>query len=117
VSAAAAALVCLLVAGCAGRAPESRPLHLQTVAVGEATRAAVVPDPEYKISARLKPVLELRGGGILRFDSPHLTPDSAYFAEPPSALLPGRHDRIRGTLRASVCKKAEAVCRSVRMEI
>lgn len=73
--------------------------------------------PDLKVSARLKPALELPDGTVLRFDASDLTPDSAYFAVPPTARLSGRHPRVRGTLRASVCGVNELVCRSVSLRL
>ena len=40
----------------------------------------LVAAPGVRINARLKPAIELDDGTVLRFDSPSLTPDSAYFA-------------------------------------
>ncbi|HSB54986.1 MAG TPA: hypothetical protein VLD58_11540 [Gemmatimonadales bacterium] len=74
--------------------------------------------PGWKINARVKPVLESADGALLRFDAPRLTPDSAYFAEPPAVFVPARDGRpLRGTLRASVCAAGEAVCRLVTMRV
>ena len=117
-----AALILALVAACArGRAstPDAaRPLVLRTAPAGDSLRLWLAAAPGWKINARVKPVLESGDGALLRFDTPRLTPDSAYFAEPPVAMVaarPGR--RIRGTLRASVCAAGEAVCRVVAMEV
>lgn len=66
----------------------------------------------YHINARLEPALELSDGTVLRFSSPRLTPDSAYFAAPPTAAPPEGVER-RGTLRVSVCATGEAFCRLV----
>ena len=114
--AAALSTLLLLVGGAVGCRPSPRaepPLHLTTSAAGSDTRLTLHAGPRLKINARLAPALELAGGGVLRFSAARLTPDSAYFAEPPSALLAGRHDRIRGTLHASVCGVDEQVCRTV----
>jgi len=74
--------------------------------------------PGWKINARVKPVLESPDGTLLRFDALRLTPDSAYFAEPPVAVVArGRHEAIQGRLRASVCAAGEAVCRLVTVEV
>jgi len=88
-------------------------LRLQTTLVGPNTRLTLLAAAGVKVNARLKPALELSDGRVLRFDSPRLTPDSAYFAESPSALAPGRHTQVHGTLRASVCDEGAAVCRTV----
>ncbi len=97
---------------CAG--PAEPPLRVTTSVAGEETRLVLEAGSRLKINARLAPALELNGGGpVIRFSARRLTPDSAYFAEPPVALLGGRHARVHGTLRASVCREDEAVCRSV----
>jgi hypothetical protein len=99
-SALRAAVALLLLTGCAGE-PGADPLvRLETAR-----------------AARLKPALELADGSILRFDTSRLTADSAYFAEPPAAVLPGRHRRVRGTLRASVCENDAPVCRALVLEL
>ena len=85
--------------------------------MGEQTRVTLIPASHIKLNARLKPALELADGSILRFDTARLTADSAYFAEPPVAMLPGRHRRVRGTLRASVCENDAPVCRALVMEL
>ena len=69
-----------------------------------------------RINARLKPALELDGGTVLHFDSPHLTPDSAYFAAAPTAAPPVSGSR-HGTLRLSVCPSGEKICRLVVMAV
>jgi len=114
----APALVLALAAGCAaaerGPAP---PVRLETTVTGDQTRLTLVPASSIKLNARAKPALELPDGSVLRFDSPRLTPDSAYFAEPPVATLSGRHRRVHGTLRASVCENDAPVCRALVLEI
>ena len=77
------------------------------------TTLTLVAAPGIRINARVKPALELPDGAVLRFDSPHQTPDSAYFTRPPTSSLPGKWRRAEGTLRASVCEADELVCRSV----
>jgi hypothetical protein len=111
-----------LFAACAGegaRTPDAdRPLALRAAPAGDSLRLSLVATPGWKINARVKPVLEFGDGARLRFDTPRLTPDSAYFAEPPAATVPARAGRrIQGTLRASVCAAGEAVCRVVAMEV
>jgi hypothetical protein len=101
-----------LATGCAGRKADPS-LTLTLAPEGLDTRVTLVAAPGLKVNARLKPALELDGGAVLRFDSPRVTTDSAYFAEPPTALLAGRHRGVRGTLRASVCGVDEQVCRTV----
>ncbi|HEX5387775.1 MAG TPA: hypothetical protein VFW66_13815 [Gemmatimonadales bacterium] len=96
-------------------APE--PLAMQIEPRSEEMRLTLVAAPGYEINARLKPALELPEGKLLRFDTARLTPDSAYFAEPPAATLPGHRRVVRGTLRASVCAPGEQVCRSVALAV
>ena len=75
----------------------------------------LVAAPGVRINARLKPALELYDGTVVRFDSPHVTADSAYYAAPPTAAPPrGAH---RGTLRASICRSGEGICQSVRLAV
>jgi hypothetical protein len=105
------ALTLLLTAACA--AEPGAPLRLESAAVGADTRLTLIPDSHIKLSARVKPALELADGRILRFDTADLTADSAYFASPPTATLPGRHRRVHGTVRASVCENDTPVCRSL----
>lgn len=106
----------LLVSACARPVPPPAELRVESAPIGADTRVTLVAGPDLKINARLKPALELADGTVLRFDSPRLTADSAYFAEPPVAIAAGRR-RIRGMLRASVCRVDERVCRSVTLEI
>lgn len=109
----------LALAACAGtgRSGGGQPLAVRMEPVGNATRLTLTTAPGWKINARLKPALETAGGAILRFDGPHLSPDSAYFAEPPTTLVPGRLAAVHGTLRASVCAAGEQVCRVVEVEL
>src|SRR5204862_1368562 len=110
--------VCLVtVVGCRPSPRPDAPLSLSVTAQGPDTRITLHAAPHLKINARLAPALELAGGTVLRFAGTHLTPDSAYFTEPPSALVAGRHDRLHGTLHASVCRDDEQVCRSVPVEL
>ena len=106
-----------LAAGCAPERTPDAPVRLETEVTGEQTRLTLVPASSIKLNARIKPALELADGSILRFDSPRLTPDSAYFAEPPVATLSGRHRTVRGTLRASVCENDAPVCRALVLEL
>jgi len=75
----------------------------------------LVAAPGVRINARLKPALELDDGTVLRFDSPLVTPDPAYFAAAPTAAPP--EGARRGTLRVSVCPSGEAVCRSLEIAV
>jgi hypothetical protein len=111
-------LVALGIAAACVRPPvDSGPLRITIAAAGPDTRVTLHAGPHLKINARLAPALELGGGTILRFRSGRLTPDSAYYAEAPSAVLPGRHARVHGMLRASVCRDDEQVCRTVTLKI
>jgi hypothetical protein len=109
--------VLLFSMGCSKEPRAPQPLHLEIARAGQDTRLILIPAADLKLNARLKPALELRDGTLLRFDSPHLTPDSAYFADFPTANLRGHHGTVRGTLRASVCGVNEAVCRSITIEL
>jgi thiol-disulfide isomerase/thioredoxin len=76
-------------------------------------RLTLEPAAGARINARAKPALELADGTVLRFDAPHLTPDSAYFAEAPTALAPRGANLKHGTLRASICPAGERYCREL----
>ena len=107
----------LLLAGLACTPGTSRgPLQLIAAASGTDTRVTLVAEPGLKVNARIAPALELADGSILRFGAARVTADSAYFVEPPSAVLAGRHERVHGTLRTSVCREDEQVCRSLTLE-
>jgi hypothetical protein len=103
--------------GCSPDSGVAGPLRLEMAPAGRDTRVLLLSAPGVKLNARLKPALELTDGTILRFDSPHLTPDSAYFAEPPSALVHGHPTSIHGKLRASVCDAGERVCRTIMLDL
>jgi hypothetical protein len=113
----AAAALLIAAAGCSKAPRTDGPLHLVTKASGPDTRLTLYAAPHLKVSAQVAPALELRDGGVLRFRTGRRTADSAYFAEPPSAVLPGRHESVHGTLRASVCRDDEQICRSLSVEI
>jgi|RhiMetdeSRZDD1v2_1073273.scaffolds.fasta_scaffold2368617_1 hypothetical protein len=108
----------LALTGC-GREPAAPtpPLALRVESAGTETRLFLVAAPGWKINARLKPALEVPNGDVVRFDAARLTPDSAYFAEAPSAAIPGGSRAVSGTLRASVCAAGELVCRAVTMKV
>jgi hypothetical protein len=112
-----AGLVGLAMALACTRPAEPAVLRVATAPLGSGTLLTLQAEPHIKISARLAPALELGDGTILRFSADRLTPDSAYFAAPPVAMVPERLRRIRGTLRASVCRDDELVCRSVTIEL
>ncbi len=97
--------------------PETSLVRLVVQAGAAETRLTLVATPGARINARLKPALEFEDGTVLRFDSPHLTPDSSYFSDAPIATVAGGFRRIHGTLRASVCPEGEKVCRTVEQEI
>ena len=97
-----------LVVACGGAACVAAPPPVRVAAGPPLTLAAA---PGVRINARLKPVLELADGTVLRFDSPALTPDSAYFAAAPTIAPPV--GTRRGALRVSVCLPRERVCRLV----
>lgn len=102
---------------CATSPDAAGPLRLRVTHDGAHTRVALLPAPGLKVNARLKPALELPDGRVLRFDSPRLTADSAYFADPPTALIAGQQARVHGKLRASVCDAGETVCRLVVVDL
>jgi len=108
-------LLALALATACGRPPtESGLLQVTTAPSGPDTRLTLHAGPHLKINARLVPALEMGDGTVLRFRAGLRT---AYYTEPPSTVLPGRHARVHGTLRASVCRDDEQVCRAVRIEI
>jgi hypothetical protein len=111
------AFLAALILACSPEPRTDLPLRLETSSAGADTRLTLVSATHIKLNARIKPALELADGTVLRFDSPRLTADSAYFASPPTALLPGRHDSVSGTLRASVCENDAPVCRSLVLEL
>lgn len=111
-------------AGCGVEAPAPPPAPPPAVppavrviasANGPVTQLTLLAAPHLRVNARLAPALELRGGVTLRFDGPR-TPDSAYFAAPPTADLP-RGAAPHGRLRASVCDADEQVCRSLVLDL
>jgi hypothetical protein len=115
----AASLLALsaVLAGCRASPRSEAPLYLSVAAQGPDSRVTLHAAPHLKINARLAPALELPGGRVLRFAGTRLTADSAYFTEPPSAVLAGEHEEVHGTLRASVCRDDELVCRSITLEL
>ena len=114
---AAAAIAASILTSCASPADTPDLLRLLPAPAGLDTRLTLLAAPGLEINARLAPALELPNGGIVRFVTGRRTADSAYFAEPPSARLPGRHDHVHGTLRASVCRNDELVCRSITLRL
>lgn len=116
-AAACVAATLALAVSCAAPSKPPETLRLQATQVGPHTEITLQAAPGLKLNARLKPALELTDGRVLRFDSPRLTPDSAYFAEPPSALVSGQLTGVHGKLRASVCDTGETVCRIVVVDL
>jgi hypothetical protein len=106
-----------LAVACSHPPTDPAPLQVTTMPSGPDTRLTLHAAPHLKINARLAPALELEDRTILRFRTGLRTADSAYYTEPPSAVLPGRHAQVHGTLRASVCRDDEQICRAVRVEI
>jgi hypothetical protein len=106
---------------CEPRQPPARDaLALQPKREGDSLRLVLLPAPGVEINARLAPALELDDGAVVRFHASRLTPDSAYFAEPPVAWLPApgaRRGPVTGTLRASVCSVGERICRPIVLQV
>jgi hypothetical protein len=92
------------------------PLRVTRSSDDGSTRLTLVASPGIRINAQLKPALELPDGTALRFDSPHLTPDSAYFTEPPTVRVEGPWRGLHGTLKASICGE-EPTCRPFVQEV
>jgi hypothetical protein len=111
------ALALALTFGCGGSVARPAALRVERALWADSTRLILVAGPGVRVNARVKPALELVDGTVLRFDSPHLTADSAYFTRPPTATLPGTGRQVGGTLRASVCSEHELVCRAVTLEL
>ncbi len=105
------AVLALFLGAVAGCGPEV-PFRLAVQRGGALSRFSLVAAPGVRINARLKPALELEDGTVLRFDSPHLTEEKAYFADAPTLETPLRRAVHRGVVRASVCSTGEQVCRS-----
>ncbi len=78
---------------------------------GRISRLRLLGAPGAHINARLKPALELEDGTVLRFDSPHVTADSAYFVDAPTVAAPLGETVHTGIVRASVCSAGEKLCR------
>jgi hypothetical protein len=84
---------------------------------GTVTRLRLVGAPGARINARLKPALELADGTVLRFDSPHVTADSAYFVDAPAVEAPRGGTVHTGIVRASVCSAGEKLCRTFALAV
>lgn len=98
------------------RAATAPPLTVERHAEPGRLRLVLRPRAGARINARLKPALELADGSVLRFDAAGLSPDSAYFAEPPELTLPAGAS-VHGHLRASVCNQGEHICRLITLEV
>ena len=110
-------LLALALSAACGRPAQPAALRLATSPAGPDTRLTLHAQPGIQINARLAPALELADGTVLRFAGTERTADSAYFTAPPTARLAGRHARVHGTLRASVCRADEQVCRSITLPL
>jgi len=84
---------------------------------GPVSRLRLVGAPGAHINARLKPALELDDGTVLRFDSPHVSADSAYFVDAPTVEAPLGETAHTGIVRASVCSAGERLCRSFTLAV
>lgn len=105
----------LLLALLAGCAPPPNPyLAVEREPVPEGTRLRLVPVAGARINAQQPPALQRADSSVVHFDAAALTPDSAYFAEPPVALVRGP---TAGRIVASVCPSGEYVCRPVIFDI
>lgn len=104
-------MVAVLVLG-VGAACHSVPFRVEVEHGGPTGRLRLVVAPGARINARLKPALELTDGTVLRFDSPRLTTDSAYYADAPTTEGALPEEAHRGVVRASVCPREEKFCRS-----
>ncbi len=93
------------------------PFRLAVERGGALRRFSLIAAPGVRINARLKPSLELEDGTVLRFDSPHLTAEHAYFADAPTVETASRSALHRGVVRASVCSTGERVCRSLALAV
>jgi hypothetical protein len=101
----------------AGAACRSVPFRFEVEHGTPTSRFRLVAAPGARINARLKPALELADGTVLRFDSPHLTADSAYFADAPTTRGAPPEEAHGGVVRASVCPSKERVCRSYEVSV
>ncbi len=111
-------LMVLASLGCA-QAPEPLPslMRLAVEPAGEGFALVLYPATGARINSRLKPTIELDGGGRLTLDSPSITPDSAYFAAPPRVRLARGQGRIEGTLRVGVCPAGLNACQAITVPV
>jgi hypothetical protein len=110
-----AALTLLL--ACSPPPPAGELLWLGREPAPGGARLLLLTEPGARISAEYTPTLTLDDGTLVRFDTPALSPDSAYFAAPPAATLHRPPAQAHGLLKASVCRRNEAVCRLVKLEV
>jgi hypothetical protein len=82
------------------------------VAAADVDSIRVIPRHRAKLNALLPPALEWADGRLLRLAHGQLTPDSAYFASPPSAARPADWSDAPARLRVSWCSESEALCRT-----
>lgn len=107
-----------LSAGCADRSnPLPGLMRLVVEPAGPAFDLVLYPATGARINSRLKPTIELEGGGRLTLDSPSMTPDSAYFAAPPRVRLARGQGRIEGTLRVGVCPPGLNACQAIALPV
>lgn len=106
-------LVWLTLASCRPAAP----FQLAVERAAGVSQFRLVAAPGARVNARLKPALELEDGTVLRFDSPHRTPDAAYFSDAPTVEARLGESVHGGVLRASICATGERLCRSVALAV
>ena len=111
-------LVALAGLGCAD-SPEPFPrlMHLAVEPAGEGFDLVLYPATGARINSRLKPTIELEGGGRLILDSSSITADSAYFAAPPRVRLARGQGRIEGTLRVGICPAGLNACQAIAVPV
>jgi hypothetical protein len=109
-------LASLLALTACGHSPAAAPVNLEARLDGGEAVLAVVPAGDLRINARVPPAIELAAGGIVRLARGRVSMDSSYFLEPPWEVRPAGVP-IRGTLRVSLCRPDEAVCRSAMLPV
>jgi len=109
-------LVSLLAVTACGYSPAAAPVNLQAKSRGGEAVLAVVPAGDLRVNARVPPAIELAAGGVVRLARGRVSTDSSYFLEPPWEVRPSGIP-IRGTLRVSLCRPDEAVCRSAQLPV
>lgn len=103
--------------GCAEPPKNPSLMRLAVEPAGEAFDLVLYPATGARINSRLKPTIELDGGGRLTLDSPSMTSDSAYFAAPPRVRLARGQGRIEGTLRVGVCPAGLNACQAIAVPV